>query len=115
MSEPSPAFRFYPKDFMLGTATMSLAERGAYLLLLIYQWDHGSVPDDAAERARILSCSVAQADKLWRVVGRKFQTDGNGGWQNARLERERTKQNTRREALSASGRKGADARWGGHD
>ena len=53
----SPAFSFYAKDFLLGTATFSLSERGAYITLMSYQWDMGGVPDEAVERARLLGCS----------------------------------------------------------
>jgi len=111
MGERSPAFSFYAKDFMLGTVTLTLAERGAYISLLAYQWDHGSVPDGPESLGRICGCSGAQAKKLWTAVGKKFLRGVDGQWRNPRLEAERAKQLDRREMLAANGRKGADKRW----
>lgn len=106
MSEAAPAFSFYAKDFMLGTVTMSLAERGAYITLLAYQWDHGSVPLDPAALARICGCSAGQFQAVWRVVASKFKVGAGGLLRNVRLEVERTKQAERRAILIANGRKG---------
>lgn len=103
---PSPAFSFYAKDFLTGAAPLSLAERGAYITLLAYQWDSGGVPDNTAERARILGCVPREAERAWLRVRGKFDQGQDGQWRNARLERERDKQAARREALIANGVKG---------
>lgn len=107
----SPAFSFYPADFLVGTATFSLEERGAYITLLSYQWDLGSIPDAGAERARLLNCSLKRAEGLWDRMRAKFDQGADGAWRNARLETERAKQGERRAALAANGTKGADRRW----
>jgi len=104
--EKAPAFQFYPKDFLLGTATMSLLARGAYITLLAYQWDHGSVPTQPEELGRVWGVSAAQAKKLWADVSAKFRADDDGFWRNQRLEAERLKQEQRRAILAANGRKG---------
>lgn len=104
--EKSPAFSFYAKDFMLGTVTLSLAERGAYITLLAYQWDIGGVPGDTDTLARILGCSRPQAVKAWLGIVAKFQQGSDGEWRNARLELERVKQADRRAALAANGKRG---------
>lgn len=104
-TEKSPAFSFYAKDFMLGTVTMSLAERGAYITLLAYQWDMGGVPGDYDTLARILGCTRGQAVRVWLAIVHKFQ-ERPDGWRNARLEVERTKQAERRAALVANGKLG---------
>jgi uncharacterized protein YdaU (DUF1376 family) len=102
----SPAFSFYAKDFLTGTATMSLAERGAYATLLAHQWDAGSVPgDDMAKLSRLLGVTPTQARKLWDVVGSKF-TSAAAGYVNPRLEEERGKQQDRRQKLAENGSKG---------
>lgn len=110
----SPAFSFYAKDFLMGTATMSLAARGAYITLLAYQWDRGSVPGTAVELARVWGCTTLLAKKLWVIVGARFVQGEDGQWRNARLELERQKQAARREALATNGRRGSDSRWQGH-
>lgn len=106
----SPAFSFYAKDFLTGAAPLSLAHRGAYITLLAWQWDGGAVPDDAAERARILGCSRREEAAAWaRIVG-KFERGDDGLWRNPRLEAERQKQSERRAALAANGHLGGRPR-----
>lgn len=106
----APAFSFYAQDFMLGTVTLSLAERGAYITLLCYQWDLGSVPDDPAARMRILACSKRDAAAAWAGLAGKFHQGDDGNWRNDRLELERAKQVERRAALSLNGQKGGRPR-----
>ena len=55
MGKKSPAFQFYPKDWLssLNVLMMTPAEEGAYIRLLCYCWDSGdcSIPDDDAALA----------------------------------------------------------------
>jgi uncharacterized protein YdaU (DUF1376 family) len=106
MGERIPAFSFYAKDFISGTVTLSLAERGAYITLLSYQWDHGAVPDDATARQRLLGCTKREADAVWVTLLSKFRQGEDGLWRNIRLELERNKQISRRSALITNGLKG---------
>ncbi len=106
----APAFSFYAKDFIAGTLTLSLAERGAYITLLAYQWDNGKVPNDPIARARILGCPPRQSDALWLGIAGKFFQCDDGAWRNARLEGERLKQAERRAALALNGAKGGRPR-----
>lgn len=106
----SPAFSFYAKDFLTGTATMSLVEVGAYVRLLAYQWDAGFVPNSDQKRARILCCSVSQSRKVWERISDKFVLVGDG-YQNARLEEEREKQAEYRRRQSDRGKASAQARF----
>lgn len=105
-----PAFQFYPKDFITGTATMSLQEVGAYMRLLCYAWDAGSVPIDPNDRARICGCSKAQERELWKRVGKKFY-QAHDAFFNERLEDERQKQAAYRQKQSSSGHAGAISKW----
>jgi uncharacterized protein YdaU (DUF1376 family) len=105
MIQKSPAFSFYAKDFLSGTAKMSLQEVGAYIRLLAYAWDDGSIPADADERARLIVCAKAQERELWKKVGKKFVLRGDV-YVNERLEAERVKQIERRRRLSDNGSKG---------
>jgi uncharacterized protein YdaU (DUF1376 family) len=107
--QKSPAFQFYAKDFQTGTASMSLQEVGAYIRLLAYQWDTGSVPSDARERARVLGCAKAQEADLWKKVGKKF-TLREDVYVNERLETERQKQTEYRRRQSDKGRASAATR-----
>lgn len=107
--QKSPAFQFYPKDFMAGTATMSLQEVGAYMRLLCYAWDAGSVPTDPNERARIMVCSKAQERDIWNRVSKKF-TLANDTYLNERMEDERKKQSEYRRRQSDKGKASAATR-----
>ena len=106
MSERAPSFSFYAKDFLSGVATLSLAARGAYITLLAYQWDHGSVPAEIPTLARICGCSPAQIRQVWPAVATKFEHGADGAYRNVRLEVERQKQVDRRAALRDNGTKG---------
>lgn len=107
--QKSPAFQFYPKDFLTGTATMSLQEVGAYMRLLCYAWDAGSVPNDPKERSRICACSRAQERELWKKVGIKFSLQ-NDVFLNERMEEERKKQADYRRRQSDKGKASAAVR-----
>jgi hypothetical protein len=56
MSSKPPAFQFYPSDW-LGSqrvSLMTLEEEGAYIRLLSYCWQHGSIPADPEQIARLI-------------------------------------------------------------
>lgn len=107
----SPAFQFYADDYLVGTMTMTLAEKGAYMDCLAYQWSVGSIPgDDHKALARVMRCSPAEARKTWAVVSGKFTREENGQWRNRRLEKEREKQAAYRESRASSGRLGGLAK-----
>lgn len=112
MADRAPAFSFYAQDWLVGTFTMSLADRGAYITLLAYQWDKGSVPDSPLVLGKICGCNEAQARRFWAVISDKFPRGEDGSRRNLRLESERQKQANRREAMAANGKKGAEHRWG---
>lgn len=107
--QKSPAFQFYAKDFLTGTASMSLVERGAYVTLLAYEWDAGSVPDSARDRARILGCTAAQERAVWSALVKKFVLRGDA-YVNERLEEERAKQAEYRRRQSDKGKASAATR-----
>jgi uncharacterized protein YdaU (DUF1376 family) len=107
--QKSPAFQFYPKDFLSGTATMSLQEVGAYMRLLCYAWDTGSIPNDSRERARIMVCSKKQEVEIWKKVGKKFFLQDDA-FLNERLEEERRKQSEYRRRQSDKGKASGVAR-----
>ncbi len=100
-----PAFQFYAADFLVGTATMTAEEVGAYIRLLCYQWDTGSVPDDDATICRLGGCGGIAVARLRQ----KFRTTPDG-LKNPRMELEREKQRVYREKQAENGAK----RWGGN-
>lgn len=77
-----PAFLFFPNDFVGGTLGMSYEQKGAYLDLLIMQFNVGRFTIEQAEH--MLSICFC---KIWPIVSCKFKTDGTYYW-NERLELE---------------------------
>jgi len=77
-----PAFLFYPGDWLGGTMGMSLEIKGAYMELLILQFNTGGFTEKEAEQ--VLSVCFPHA---WPTLKRKFISD-DGIYYNARLKSE---------------------------
>lgn len=107
-STKSPAFQFYPKDFLSSSKVrkMSLTEIGAYTVLLATSWLDGSLPNDLPELARTLGVKEAQFRRMWAgPLGQCFY-EKNGRLLNDRLEDERKKQAEFRRRQGDNGRLG---------
>lgn len=74
-----PAFLFYPNDYIGGTMGMTFEEKGAYIELLMLQFNRGHMTSDMAGQ------TVGQ---LWVKVQDKFKVDNKGLYYNERLELE---------------------------
>ena len=72
-----PAFLFYPNDYIVGTMGMTLEEKGAYIELLMLQFNRGHMTND------MIGQVIGQ---LWDNVQVKFVQDNKGLWFNERLE-----------------------------
>jgi hypothetical protein len=71
---------------------MSMGERGTFLEMMLEQWEHGPLPDNAEAVALKIASTESQAAEIvaaWPVVRRKFVELPDGRIQNVRLERER--------------------------
>src|SRR4051812_16469051 len=106
----TPAFRLYAQDFYFGVVTFNNTTVGAYLKLLIYQWDRGFVPDDIAQIARIIAEPLRVTRQVWADVKCKFERDAHGHWKNRRMERERAKLLEYRNLQAEKGAKGGRQR-----
>lgn len=103
-----PWFKFYPSDFLSGTATLSAAERGVYITLLAKMYDHsGPIERDDGRLARL--CGLPKAGFVRILEGLisagKIIIDG-GGLFNSRAKSELTE----RENRISSARAAANAR-----
>ncbi len=86
-----PAFLFYPNDYIGGTMGMTFEEKGAYIELLMLQFNRGHMTK------HMMAQTVGQLlDKLLD----KFVLDENGLYYNIRLQEEQEK----RKAFTASRR-----------
>lgn len=99
----SPAFQFYPDDFVGGVADMTQSEVGAYILLLCAQWGRGEIPLDP-ERAALIAKGPVSSHVLAKFPGGK----------NPRLEKVRANLDAYRSAQADNGKAGAEKRWGRH-
>ncbi|WP_395765223.1 DUF1376 domain-containing protein [Elizabethkingia anophelis] len=97
-----PAFLFYTGDFISGTQEMSCSEVGAYLRLLMYQHQHGHIPNNKSRMMRICGIFIeSEFDEIWDIVGGKFnQTDNH--LVNKRMTIEATKRKEHRPKKIAS-------------
>lgn len=93
-----PAFLFYPGDWLGGTIGMTFEEKGAYLELLVMQWNCHRITEDDAKKL--------VGKKLWARIKRKFLCD-NDGFFNQRLQDEKDK----RKAHSDKQKANAEKRW----
>lgn len=97
----------YVGDYLADTQHLSTAEHGAYLLLLMHGWRHGSIPDDDAALARIVGLRLDHWRKMSAAIRAFHQPDGNGGLVQKRLEAERAKSAKRSEARTVA----SQSRW----
>lgn len=68
-------FPLYYKRILTSTIGWRDDEFGAYMRLLIYQFDNGSIPSELSELARI----APSVKKHWPLLSRKFKDNGSGG------------------------------------
>lgn len=94
-----PAFLFYSSDFLTGTMTMSMQERGQYITLLATMHQTGRLNKEEIK-------VVLRGKKVSDIVLRKFKSDEEGRFYNERLENEITKRKqfteSRRNSLNIS-------------
>ena len=93
-----PAFLFYPGDWMGGTVTFSRAHKGAYMDLLMAQFNYGHMTLDDIKH--ILGSDF---DLMWeQKLKQKFEIDSNGCFYNKKLEDEKQKRKGYVESRRAS-------------
>lgn len=99
---------FFGRDFLTSTMGWTAEERGHYLVLLITQWEQGSIPA-SPDRVELMSPGVTQC---WRTIEPKFPAGPDGLRRNARMEEHRERAIGLRKRRSEAGAKGNRARWG---
>lgn len=102
-------FPFKWPRFLLGTMNFSAEEVGAYLLLLIYEWDKGFIPAEEKEIRKI--CRIPRKS-LTKVLQKFEEIDKK--FYNATLEEIRIEVTEKLEKNSKSASKAAKARWKKH-
>jgi hypothetical protein len=85
-----PAFLFYPGDWLGGTMTFSRSHKGAYMDLLMCQFNHGHMCIDDVKLILGVDFDIMWESKLKS----KFKTDPAGKFFNEKLENESIKRKT---------------------
>ncbi len=81
-----PAFLFYPNDYLGGTLGMTFEQKGAYIELLMVQFNRGHMTSHMI--GQVLGQNGGQ---IWSSIKDKFSVDSNGCYFNERLEFEQNK------------------------
>lgn len=115
----SPAFQFYATDYLGSQRVqmLTLEEEGAYIRLLCFCWQHGSIPASPKEMARLVGkgASTTLCTTL-QPMFTKHPTEP-GRLVHERLEEERSKQADWKErsikgGQSSAARRVGDSDWG---
>jgi hypothetical protein len=130
MKEKSPAFQFYPKDFLSDSTAMIMPSeaRGIYITLLCHDWINDGIPDHHGNLmalggwnwTEIDNSGLRDPDEFQRIlefilpafVPHPAKPDT---LTNRRLMKERERQEQNREDKKKAGEKGAKARWQNHN
>lgn len=100
-----PAFLFYPGDWQGGTMYFDHQTKGAYMDLMVLQFNVGKFTQAQAKQVLSICFSVA-----WPMLQQKFKTDGEFYWnERLRLEIEKRKNFTNSRRENALGEKKAKA------
>lgn len=75
--DKDPAFLFYAQAWLEGTGEMMLEEKGAYIDLLSYQHQKGSLPTEMSRLARLVGVSEEKFIQLWEHIKPKFELVNN--------------------------------------
>ena len=69
----NPSFQFYPGDWLSSqrVSLLTLEEEGAYIRLLCYCWQHGNIPSDSVQLARLIGKGATV--ELAETVAMMFQ------------------------------------------
>jgi len=73
-----PAFLFYSKDWIEGTADLMPNEKGVYIDLLCYQHQRGYLPIETERLARLVGLGHDEFLQIWKIVESKFNRSVNG-------------------------------------
>lgn len=99
----SPWMPLYVADYLADTRRLTMAEHGAYMLLIMEYWRNGGLPDDETRLARIVGATPEEWAQVRDNVAELFQP----GWRHKRIDAELAKSRDKSDAAKAS----AARRW----
>ncbi|MFA5307570.1 MAG: DUF1376 domain-containing protein [Candidatus Babeliales bacterium] len=77
MKTKDPAFLFYSKDWIEGTAEYMPEEKGVYIDLLCFQHQRGGIPIETVRLAKMVGLPEEQFIKIWSVISDHFEVMDN--------------------------------------
>jgi hypothetical protein len=95
-------FPLYYRRLLTSTIGWKDDEFGAYMRLLIFQFDNGSIPSNLNELARI----APSVRKHWPLLSKKFKDDGNGRLINEVMDEVHQDIQKKKEKNAENGKKG---------
>lgn len=108
-----PFVQFFYSDWLGDTKVrrMPPEARGYHIDMLCHAWatEDASVPADLRELALLIGTTPARLRAVWSKLEPCWESDGNGGLVNPRVQRDRAKQKARADA----GKKGGEAKANG--
>lgn len=108
MSDAPQWMPFYVADYLADTGELSTLEHGAYMLLLLYHWQHRALPTDDARLARIARVTAGEWASMRDALAAHFMDD----WCHKRVLEELAKADETISNRIAAGKAGASARYG---
>jgi len=112
--EKRPAMPLYCRDVLADQfyIVMSLAERGAYMTLLMHCWMDRFIPDDSAKCAKLVGCSEEEMGAAWSVIRKRFRKAKKAGYlMHKRVEEVRSACGIRQMRRVRAAEIGARKRW----
>jgi len=100
----------YIGDYLRDTTRLTVAEHGAYLLLIMDYWVNGPPPDDDRELARIARTPLPVWRRYYRGQLSKMFTCQGGYWLHKRIDRELARARELNEQKRKGGRASAAVR-----
>lgn len=93
-----PYVNFYCSDWLGDSKVrlMPLEARALHIDLLCHAWNLGYIPKDRDQLASLLGVQRRKLESLWPHLEPCWEPDGNGGFVNKRMEKERQKQRNKR-------------------
>lgn len=85
MPKKDPAFLFYSKDWLEGTAEMTSEEKGIYIDLLAHQHQKGTLPAETKRLAKLVGLGEGEFTKIWPDVSKKFTVNSDNRLVNLKL------------------------------
>lgn len=109
VKKPSPAFQWYPADFLRDTALMSPAESGMYAKALCHLWSHENLPVSPERLCRVLGTSPDEVRQCWSAIEKLMVINGEV-FTSESIDTARQRQDDFREIQSRKGLASAEAR-----